>query len=61
MRAEFWFGSLKGKDHSEGFGIDGWLILNWILEKEFWSVCELDSFGSGYGQIASSCEHGRFQ
>jgi hypothetical protein len=26
-------GSLKGRDHSEDIGVDGKIILEWILEK----------------------------
>jgi hypothetical protein len=33
MRAKFWLGSLKGRDHSEYLGLDGRILLNWILGK----------------------------
>jgi hypothetical protein len=31
MHAIFWFGNLKGKNHSEDLGIDGRIVLEWIL------------------------------
>jgi hypothetical protein len=30
---EFWSEHLKGMDHSEDLGVDGKIILEWILEK----------------------------
>jgi hypothetical protein len=30
---KFWFEKLKGRDHSEGRGVDGRVILEWILGK----------------------------
>jgi hypothetical protein len=29
----FWFEGMKGRDHLEDLGVDGRLILDWILEK----------------------------
>jgi hypothetical protein len=29
----FWWENLKGRDHSEDFGLDGRLISEWILGK----------------------------
>jgi hypothetical protein len=29
----FWLGNLKGRDHSEDLGIDGKIILEWIIER----------------------------
>jgi hypothetical protein len=29
--AKFWSGILKGRDHSDGLGVDGSIILRWIL------------------------------
>ena len=31
MCTGFWFGNLSERDHSEDIGIDGKIILNWIL------------------------------
>jgi hypothetical protein len=33
MHTNFWFENLKGKDLSEDLGIDGKIILEWILWK----------------------------
>jgi hypothetical protein len=33
MHAKFWLENLEGRDHSEEFGIDGKIILEWILRK----------------------------
>jgi hypothetical protein len=40
--------NLKGKDHSEDIGIDGRIILEWILGNRVGKF-ELDSSGSGLG------------
>jgi hypothetical protein len=31
--AKFYFGNLKERHHLEGLGVDGRLILKWVLEK----------------------------
>jgi hypothetical protein len=33
MYAVFWLENLKGRDHSEDLGVDGKIILEWILGK----------------------------
>jgi hypothetical protein len=33
VRTIFWFESLKGRGHSEELGVDGRIILKWILRK----------------------------
>jgi hypothetical protein len=48
---------LKGRDHSEDLGIDGKIILEWILGKHG-GKCGMDASGSGYGRMAGFCIHG---
>jgi hypothetical protein len=33
MYTNFWFGNLKGKDHSEDLSVDERTVLKWILRK----------------------------
>jgi hypothetical protein len=33
MHTIFWFENLKGRDHLEDLGMDGKIILEWILGK----------------------------
>jgi hypothetical protein len=33
MHAKFCLGNLKGRDHLEDLGVDGRIILEWILKK----------------------------
>jgi hypothetical protein len=33
MHTKIWFGPLKGTDHLEDVGVDGRIILDWILAK----------------------------
>jgi hypothetical protein len=42
MHTKFWLENLKGKDHSEDLGIEGKIILEWILGKlggKVWPGC----------------------
>ena len=51
----FWWGNPRERDHLEDPGIDGRIILRWIVKK--WDVGRgLDQSGSGKGQVADSCE-----
>jgi len=43
--------------HLENLGIDGRIILEWTLEK-YGGRCKLDSSGSGWRPVVSSCEYG---
>jgi hypothetical protein len=33
MHAKFWSENLKGRDHSEDLGVNGKIIVEWILGK----------------------------
>jgi hypothetical protein len=34
MRTKSWLRRLKGRDHSEDLGVDGRIIIKWILGKQ---------------------------
>jgi hypothetical protein len=36
----FWLQSLKGRDHSEDLGVDGRIILEWILREIRWEAVD---------------------
>jgi hypothetical protein len=46
MHTLFCLGNLKVRGHYEDLGVDGKLILEWMLVK-YGGKCELDSSGSG--------------
>jgi hypothetical protein len=50
----FWLESLNGRDHMEEIGVDGRIILNWILGEIMVGGCGLDLSGLGYGLVAGS-------
>jgi hypothetical protein len=56
MRTQFCSGRLKGRNHLKDLGIDGMIILKCIFGK-LSLECGLNSSGSGYGPVASSCKH----
>jgi hypothetical protein len=48
---------MKGKHHLWVLGIDGRIVLQWILKSKVLK-CSLYSYESEYGQLASFCVHG---
>ena len=57
MHTGSWWGNLGGGNHLEDPGLDGRIILKWILEK--WDMGHgLGQSGSGQGHVAGSCECG---
>jgi len=52
----FWWGDLREINHLEDLDEDGRIMLNWIFESGMGHG--LDSSGSGYRQVAGSCECG---
>ena len=54
--AGFWWRNLRERDHLEDPGVDA-RILRWIF-KEWDRGHGLDRSGSGYGQVAGTCECG---
>jgi hypothetical protein len=69
MNKIFWLKNLKERDHSEKLGVDGRIILEWILGKycgRWWTGCiclrigqETGCFEHGY-EPSSSIEGGEF-
>jgi hypothetical protein len=50
---KFWLENMNGRDHLEDVGVDGKILLEFILGE--W--CGLYSSGSGQGLVAGRCEH----
>jgi len=53
----FWWGKPRKRDHLEDPSVDGRIILTWIFRSGMWGH-GLDRCGSGYGQMAGTCEWG---
>jgi hypothetical protein len=55
MHAGFWWGNVRERGHLEGTVVYKEITLKWIFRKS--DVGHgLDLSGSGYGQVAGSCE-----
>ena len=53
----FWWGYLRERYHLGDPGVDGRIILRWIFRSRMWGY-GLDRAGSGWGQVAGTCECG---
>ena len=53
---EFWWENLREAYHLYDVLVDGTIILKWIFTQLDYGVCKLDLSGSGYGQVACSCQ-----
>jgi hypothetical protein len=53
---EFCSGGQKRRDHLKDLGVNGMIILKWILNAV--GKCGLDSYRSGQGLVTGSFEHG---
>jgi hypothetical protein len=50
MRTIFWLEKLKGRDHSKDLGVNGRIILEWLLGKScgmVWTGCIWLKIGTG--------------
>ena len=50
-------GKPEGRNHLEDLGVDGKIILRWVLGSGIWGF-GLDRAGSGQGWVAEICECG---
>jgi hypothetical protein len=56
MHTVFWFEHLYGRDHLEDVGIDGKIVMEWMLRKQV-GWCRLDSPGLGQESVEGYCEY----
>jgi hypothetical protein len=57
MCTKFWAENLKGRDHWEGVGVDGKIILEWILERNMVGSPCTGFIWLGKGVIGRLCEY----
>ena len=55
MCSRFWCGNLRERNHLEGPGVDGRIILKWVFQEVGWGHGPYRS-GPGQGQVAGTCE-----
>jgi hypothetical protein len=56
LHTRVWWGNLKKRDHLEDLGIEGRIILKWILNRIV--KLRVDASGSGQEQKAGCCQYG---
>jgi hypothetical protein len=56
INTEYSWEHLKGRNHLRDLGVDGTLILKWILKKKY-VKCGLDLSDSGEQPIVVSCAY----
>ena len=57
MYTGFWWGNQRERCHLGDTVVDGRIILRWLFGSGKWGY-GLDRAGSGYGQVARTCECG---
>jgi hypothetical protein len=53
----FWLGNLKGGDLLDDLGLNGRIVLQYIIKKR--RGCEVDSSDSGQGSLLAACCEGK--
>lgn len=56
MYTGFWRGNLKERDHLKDLGLDGTIILKWVLKRVVMGN-GIDATGSGWRQVTGCYKH----